>query len=289
MRCEPRLFAALALLIIIIATAGAETISRAPIPSGVTAHASGDIVEATLIGPTTRYRHFVLGTPYEAAGLRVRTGDGQILELMLPEDSVFEDRQPRIADLDNDGRNEVVLVRSRLSTGSALVVLGLRNGALMILAESTPNGSPQRWLNPAGIGNFLNNGRRQVALVRMPHVVGRLEFWNFNGKMLNLHSTLNNTSNHRIGSDQINLSAVVAREKGRADLLAIPDFNRHNLRIITADPAPREVAHFPLNAPVDGDLRVSRTQNGSSIRVPLGKGHFQDVLLSREFLSRSPL
>jgi hypothetical protein len=289
MRCKPRLFAALALLIIAVAAAGAETISRSPIPSGVTARASGDVVEATLIGPTTRYRHFVLGTPYEAAGLRVRTGDGRILEILLPVDSVFEDRQPRIADLDGDGRNEVVLVRSRGSTGSSLAVLGLRDGALTILAESTPNGSPQRWLNPAGIGRFLNNGRRQVTLVRMPHVVGRLEFWDFDGKMLRLHSTLNNTSNHRIGSDQMNLSAVIARGAGQTDLLAVPDFSRRNLRIISANPAPRELASFPLNAPVDGDLRVNRNQNGISIRVPLADGHFQDILLSREFLSRLPL
>jgi hypothetical protein len=214
----------------------------------------------------------------------VQTADGQILEFMLPEDSVFEDRQPRIADLDNDGRNEVILVRSRLSTGSSLVILGLRNGVLKILAENTPNGAPQRWLNPAGIGRFLNNGRRQVALVWMPHVVGRLEFWDFDGRTLNLRGALDNTSNHRIGSDQMNLSAVIPREKGRTDLLAIPDFNRHRLRIIAADPAPHQVTIFALNAPIVGDLRVNRGPEGVTIRVPVADGAFQEILLRKEFL-----
>jgi hypothetical protein len=216
----------------------------------------------------------------------VRTAEGQILEFMLPEDSVFEDRQPRIADLNNDGRNEVVLVRSRLSMGSSLAIIGLQNGVLKLLAESTPNGAPQRWLNPAGIGNFLNNERRQVALVRMPHVVGRLEFWDFDGGMLNLRGALDNTSNHRIGSDQMNLSAVITREKGRTDLLAIPDFNRQKLRIIAAYPTPRQVAIFALNTPIVGDLSVNRSSMGATIRVPVADGTFQEILLRPELLSQ---
>ena len=267
-------------------SAGAEKFDRNPIPGGVTAGASGDIVEATLIGRTTRYRHFVLGTPYEAAGLRVKTANGRLLEIMLPEDSVFEDRQPRIADLDNDGRNEIVLVLSRLSMGSALVILGLRDEALKILAESTPNGAPQRWLNPAGIGNFLNNGRRQVALVRMPHIVGRLEFWDYDGSKLTLHGAIENTSNHRAGSNQMNLSAVIPRKNTQADLLAVPDFNRRNLRIIAAQPTPHQVATFHLNGTVVGDLRVSRVAKGQTVRVPLADGAFREILLSQEFLAQ---
>jgi len=286
MRHKLRLLTALALLMNAVAVVGAETLNRNAIPSGVTARAAGDIVEATLIGRTTRYRHFVLGTPYEAAGLRVRTAEGQILEFMLPEDSVFEDRQPRIADLNNDGRNEVVLVRSRLSMGSSLAIIGIQNGVLKLLAESTPNGGPQRWLNPAGIGNFLNNERRQVALVRMPHTVGRLEFWDFDGGMLNLRGALDNTSNHRIGSDQMNLSAVIPREKGQTDLLAIPDFNRQKLRIIAAYPTPRQVAIFALNTPIVGDLSVNRSSMGATIRVPVADGTFQEILLRPELLSQ---
>ena len=268
------------------ASAGAEKLDRNPIPSGVRASASGDIVEAALIGRTTRYHHFVLGTPYEAAGLFVRTADGRSLEFMLPEDSVFEDRQPRIVDLDNDGRNEIVLVLSRASTGSSLAVLGLRDGALKILVESTPNGAPQRWLNPAGIGRFLNNGRRQVALVRMPHAAGRLEFWDFDGSKLTLHGAIDNTSNHRAGSDQTNLSAVIPRKDTQTDLLAVPDFSRRNLRIIAALPTPHQVAIFPLNGPVVGNLAVSQFDEGRKIRVPLAEGASLEIILTKEFLSQ---
>lgn len=282
-------FAVVAVFVLLMnagAAAGAEKVDRNPIPSGVKASASGDIVEAVLIGRTTRYHHFVLGTPYEAAGLRVRTADGRSLEIILSEDSVFEDRQPRIVDLDNDGRNEIVLVISRASSGSALAVLGLRGGALKILAESTPNGAPRRWLNPAGIGRFLNNGRRQVALVRMPHAVGRLEFWDFDGGKLTLHGSIDNTSNHRAGSDQTNLSAVIARKSTQADLLAVPDFNRRNLRVIAALPTPHQMGIFPLNGHVVGNLAVGRFKEGQKIRVPLADGASQDIFLTKDFLAQ---
>jgi hypothetical protein len=286
MRHSLRVSAAFALLMNAVVFANAESSGKAPLPSGVIARASGDIVEAALIGLTTRYQHFVLGTPYEAAGLRVRTNDGRVLDIQLPEDAVFEDRQPRIADLDNDGRNEIAVVISRQSTGSALAVLGLRDGALKILAESTPNGAPRRWLNPAGIGRFLNNGRRQVALVRMPHAVGRLEFWDFDGSKLTLHGAIEDTSNHRAGTDKMNLSAVIPRKEPQSDLLAVPDFNRRNLRIIAALPSPHQVAIFPLKSSVVGDLKVSRVAKGITIRVPLTEGAIQEIVLSQDILSK---
>lgn len=262
-----------------VGTALAETGTLAPIPAGIVARAKGDIVEAELIGKTSRYEHFVLGARYEAAGLRVKTRDGKALELILPEDAVFEDRRPRIADLDGDKRNEIVLVVSRQTSGSALAVIGLRDGVLKIIAETTPNGAPRRWLNPAGIGRFLGNGRRQVALVRMPHAVGRLEFWDFDGKTLTLHGSLNDTSNHRIGSDRMRLSAVIARGKGRTDLLAIPDFARRRLRIIEAVPLPHQVAEFALEAPVVGDFNIRRSRDGVRIRVPMAGGQSRQIVL----------
>ena len=269
---------------ILAGAALAEPAALAPIPAGIVARAKGDIVQAELIGQTARYRHFVLGTQYEAAGLRVKTQDGKVLELILPEDAVFEDRRPRIADLDGDGRNEVALVISRRSSGSALALIGLRDGALKVLTETTPNGAPQRWLNPAGIGRFLGNGRRQVALVRMPHAVGRLEFWDYDGKVFKLAGSLEDTSNHVIGSDRMRLTAVIARGEKKTDLLAIPSFDRRRLRIVEAAPAPHEIAGFPLEAPVTGDLLMRRTRDGARIRVPLAGGQSRQIFVRGNFL-----
>ena len=60
------------------------------------AYGTGAIAEVWFAEPTTRYQHYVLGSRYEAGSLCARMRDGRTLELVLPETSVFEDRQPRL-------------------------------------------------------------------------------------------------------------------------------------------------------------------------------------------------
>lgn len=265
--------AILAALFVSVSTVVASDLPRTP-GSTVATSSTGDIVEAELIGRTTRYRHFVLGREFESEGLRVRTATGQRLQFLLPADSVFEDLDPRIADLDADGRNEVIVVRSRLTEGSSLAVLGIRGGKLAILAETTTNGGPRRWLDPAGIGDFYGEGSQQIALVRMPHVVGRLEFWDFKNGSLHLRGQIGDTSNHRAGTAAIRGAVVIRRNDG--DWLAIPDLARARLRVISAKPSVYEVTSVRLNAPIAGNL----TGDGTRIHVPLEGGGEQVVTVS---------
>ena len=112
------------------------------------AHGHGVIAEAWFADPTTRYKHFVLGFRYEAGSLVVRLANGSLRKLTLPESSGFEDRQPRLADLDGDGVDEIVVVHSYLDRGAALAIVALRDDKLEIVAETPPTGSPRTWLNP---------------------------------------------------------------------------------------------------------------------------------------------
>ena len=263
------------------AAAHAEKISRAPLPDGRVARGTGDIREATLIGATKRYEHFVLGSRHEAAGLRVTTANGTSAELLLPPDSVFEDRETRIVDLDGDGTSEVVTVRSRQSTGSALAILGLRDGQLKILAETPPNGGPQRWLNPAGVGRFAGTDRRQIAIVRMPHVVGRLEFWQYDRGTLVLTSSFEGASNHRIGSSHLHMSAVIPASDGKTDLLAVPSLDRRTVLLIDArSEAAKAVGRLALPAPADGNFTLSGVGAGAELAVPLANGVVRRVAVS---------
>ena len=119
------------------------------------------------IAPTQRYGHAVLGDAIEAGGLRAILRDGRTVDYMLGEDSVFEDLRPRLADLDGDGRDEIILVRSYLAAGAALAVFGLRAGPLELLGETSPVGTPHRWLNPVGVGDFDGDGSDDILIPAM--------------------------------------------------------------------------------------------------------------------------
>lgn len=236
------------------------------------ARGSRNIAEAWLAEPTARYRHFVLGANYEAARLEVRLTDGRALTLRLPANSVFEDRQPRLADLDGDGSDEIILVRSYLDRGAALAVIGVRAGRLEIIAETPPIGIPHRWLNPAGIADFDGDGRLDIAYVQMPHVLGRLRVWTLRRGGLKEIASVDDTSNHRAGSRHLGLAAVADFDGDGVADLAIPSLDRRTLRFIAFKGGVRELARKPLSSPAVSDFSVVQRAGKPVVAVGLEGG-----------------
>ena len=134
------------------------------LPDSQVAIGSRDIARVWLAEPTARYDHGILGDKIEAGSLVVEARDGKRQMVRLKDDAVFEDLQPRLADLDGDGHDEIIVVKSYLKRGSALAVIAERKGKYEIVAETPPLGGPHRWLNPAGIGDFNGDGILDIAL-----------------------------------------------------------------------------------------------------------------------------
>ncbi|WP_136659037.1 VCBS repeat-containing protein [Nitratireductor sp. XY-223] len=206
------------------------------LPDGLVATAQGgDIAEAWYGGPTRRYGHAILGDAVEAGALFARTAGGAIVTLWLPESEVFEDRTPRLADLDGDGRTEIVTIRSSLTNGAAVTIYGLEDGVLKQRATTDFIGRSNRWLNIAAIADLDGTPGLEIAHVRTPHIGGTLIVHGYRNGVLVRIAALDGFSNHAIGSREMRLSAILDVDgDGRVEL-AVPSADRRALRIVGLD------------------------------------------------------
>jgi hypothetical protein len=219
-----------------------------------------DIARAWFTEPTEAYDHGVLGDKIEASALVIERADGKRYTVKLESDAVFEDLEPRLADLDGDGKDEVIVVKSYLARGSALAVIGERKGKYEIVAETPPLGAPHRWLNPAGIADFNADSRTDIALVRQPHAVGMLELWSYVGGGLRKTAEMPDAANHIIGSRALQMSATADFDGDKSQDLAVPSLDRSNLRFLSFVPA-HEIASVALPAKAVTNLGLVAIEN----------------------------
>lgn len=217
------------------------------IPHGEVAEAEGKGVVAAWYGCATgRYRHGVLGDAIEGACLKAHDHQGQVLNLELSASYVFEDVTPRLADMNGDGLNDIVTVRSDVDAGAALVIYGLVDGELAVIAETPPIGTANRWLAPAGIADFNNDGRNDVAYVQTPHIGGILRYWTMLDEGFTEIARMNGFSNHSIGATRVSISRVLDENKDEVPDLALPDRSGSETIIITLHPEPAVLGRSPF-------------------------------------------
>lgn len=225
---------------------------------------SETIRAAWLTGSTNRYRHAILGDDIEASGLAVIDRAGKRYNLELDQNSVFEDRKVRIADLDKDGQEELIVVRSYLNSGAALAVYGIRNNKLVSIAETPSIGLSNRWLNPAVIADVDNDGELEIAYVETPHIGGILHVLNLRKNKLVYKYKSFSTSNHAIGSRVQELAAAVDWNSDGVIDIAVPNANRSGIKIFSyAKGKPQQIANIDpkdriLSAIVAADLNKDK-------------------------------
>jgi hypothetical protein len=151
----------------------------------------------------------------------------------LPLHRVFEDLQPRLIDLDQDGKDELILIESDALQGAALVVFGLRGEALVELARSPHTGSTFRWLNVVGAADFEGrlDGKLDLAAVITPHVGGVLTLYRYRPPHLVPFAKAIDVSNHTMGSPEQALSVIV-RSVNPPPTVIIPDMSLRALHAL---------------------------------------------------------
>jgi hypothetical protein len=250
-----------------------------PLVDGKIARGNRQIVAAWFADPTDRYRHFCLGTEHEPASLVVALKDRRTVQFTLPADSVFEDRAPRLIDV--DGVDMILTVRSYLKSGAALCLLGVGNNELEIVAETPPVGQPFRWLNPVGAADFDGDGVLDLALVRTPHIGGVLQIWTARGGKLEQTYEIDDVCNHVIGSPHQALSVIADfNGDGRPDL-AVPSQDRRRLRFLSFSKGRvSEFGRVELTAPASENFVLSNKGGRLGVQVGFPGGRTQLVQLS---------
>lgn len=166
----------------------------------------GPVSQAWFDDPVTRYRHFVLGRSHEPETLWVNALGNQGLcghALRLDADHVFEDVAPRLADLDGDGTNEVIVARSHVARGAQLAVYRWTGGDLTLSATTPYIGRRHRWLAIVGAADLNGDGTMEIAYIDRPHLARTLRIWRYADDTLTELASATGLTNHRIGEGHI--------------------------------------------------------------------------------------
>jgi hypothetical protein len=210
--------------------------------------------------------------PLAGVSTEVRAVPTKVSVVEAGADAVFEDVEPRLADLDRDGTPEILVVKSYRDKGSALAVVGRRDGAWGVLAETLPMGEPRHWLAPAAVADFEGDGKPGVALVRTPHVQGMLQLWRFEGGKLALRHEAAGYANHVLGSAALDNAAAVDVDGDGIPELVIPTQDRKALAVLSLKGGIRELARVPLPAPAGRGLAALGSGKGAHVVVALEDG-----------------
>lgn len=218
----------------------AETAQRGPLQArlpedGVSgtrmAKGSDPLVEVWLADSAERTGTGVLPGPL-AGAIAARDRAGRIHRLELPLDRAVEDVEPRLADLDGDGRDEIVVSMTREGQGATLAIATLRQDGLAILAESEP-ASGGVWRDPVAIADLDGDGSWEIATVASGDGNGRLEVWRLADRALSRILAMKGFATHLSGSRITGMAAVADMDGDSIADLILPSLDRRSIRVIS--------------------------------------------------------
>lgn len=257
----------------------APVVGEDQLPQSSLVQGDNIIAQAWLSMPTTRYGHGVLGDAVEAGALSVLLSTGERRQVVLDEMSVFEDLTPRLVDIDNDGQDEVLVVRAYLNAGAAPVLYRVKDNQLEFIWEPEAIGTPNRWLNPVGVADLDGDGQQELAYVVRPHLDGTLTIWRWREQQMQPVTTLSGFSNHGIGSTSLGLSVITSPRADGSRWMIVPASGRAALRLVALEGDTLKIlATASLDAAMGSDL-ISLGEDRWLFADAQGKVHVVEIHL----------
>ena len=192
--------------------------------------------------PTSEYPHGVLGDEFEAKTVSlVNASDAPEILLVIQIDpgDVIEGIAPIWVDLDGDGEREIILTQSNAVSGARIVVYR-EDGSLV--ASGEPIGQGFRWRHQLAVGQFIEGGPQEIAVIRTAHIGGVIEIYTVEQDCLVIRAELRGYSSHQIGSRNLD-SALAADFDGDGQIeIVVPDQSHTALAGIETAGAEMKVA-----------------------------------------------
>ncbi len=229
-----------------------------------------------LSGPTESYPHGVLGDTLEATMITLIATDGDprvIRVIEIEPGDVIEGTAPIWVDLDGDGAREIIVTQSNSRAGARIVIYN-EDGTRF--ASGEPIGQGFRWRHQLAVGQFIEGGLQEIAVVRTPHIGGVIEVYAVNEDRLTIQAELSGYSSHQIGSRNLD-SALAADFDGDGRLeIVVPDQAQTALAGIQYTDMELDVVwEVPLGGRLTTNLAAIRLADG---RLALGAGHDRNQL-----------
>ena len=182
------------------------------------------LVEAVVLTEATdRYPHGALGDGLEAGAVTVLglVPNGLAMRARLPvtAPAVYEDLVPVLAQVGSP-RMSVLLAKSSPQDGTAIRLLGWRDGGLATLAESAGVGQGQRWSHVLGVVDLSGPGSAEIVGVRTPHAGGVLTAYRRRGTSLVPVAKAAGYASHAFGSRNLDQAVMADLDgNGRAEVV----------------------------------------------------------------------
>ncbi|MEF8974522.1 MAG: hypothetical protein V5A15_06480 [Haloarcula sp.] len=229
-----------------------------------------DGTAAVLAGATQRYDHGALGDEVEASAIVLFAADasGTVRQrIPLLEPAVVEGQAPILADIDDDGDQEVLVTVTGPDEGARLVAYGLDGERV---ATGPAIGTGFRWRHQLCVAPFAPGGPPEIAVVRTPHIGGTVEFYRADGDRLSIAARYEGASSHTFGSRILDGGLAGDLLGDGRQTLVVPTQERRTLVALQRADGVRQAAERDIGASLASNVAATPTGDGG-LSVAVGR------------------